>query len=177
MEGETNYLKISNDGLKKELMEHMQHTYKTKDESHKQEETVAYMFARTKNLSALISNFYAHFYGSTDPAPSKQENVLSFETIQTKLERIFKDYETLAKKPKRFDFSTDVGGMESAKSGFNSLNNTKDKRSVSNNIAPKAESIFRSKSPAPTYNGNIGYLEQNNGLYGNRVWNEQHRLK
>jgi len=149
----------------------MQTNSRVKAEAYKQEETVAYMFTRTKALSSLISGFYTHCYGMKEPEGNKAEYVLSFEAIQGKLERVFKDYEALAKKPKRFEFA-EVSDVESVRSGFNSLTNGKDKRSVSNNIAPKADSVFRSKSPAPTYKAHV-----ENGFFGGKVWNEQNRMR
>lgn len=168
-DSETSFLKSANESLKRELAESMQGTSKARSDAIKQEETVAYLFTRAKTLNGLITSFYNHTYGSKEVEHSKSEYVLSFEAMQQKLERLFKDHENLIKAPKRFDF-VEISDVESVRSGFNSLNNgSKDKRSVSNNATPKVDSVFRSKSPAPNYKGN--------GVLGHKLWNEGHRLK
>ena len=177
MENENAFLKKNNESLKKDLFELNIQTSKAKTEANKQEETVAYLFTRTKVLSTLISSFYTHSYGVQEPEHKKQEYVLSYENMHSKLQRIFKDYEILAKKTKRFDFGTETTDSEGNRLSFNSNHNTRDRRSTSTNIAPKTESVFRSKSPAPGYTGGYHYGENNNLGVSNRIWNESHRLK
>lgn len=174
VEAENTCLKKSNETLQKDLHDLNIQTSKIKTEAVKSEETVAYMFTRTKSLSTLISGFYAHCYGGAEPEQSKTEYVLSFESLHNKLERIFKDYETLAKKSKRFDFSTDTTESDAHRFSLNSQSNTKNRRTTSTNVMAKTNNTFRSKSPAPGF----GRLHNRDAYMGgsNRLWNEQNQL-
>lgn len=177
LENENAYFKKAHEAMKNDIIELSQQTTKVKAESVKQEETVAYMFTRTKTLSALINSFHSHCYGVKEPEQNKAEYVLSFESLHGKLERLFKDYEVLAKKTRRFDFSAIPMDTDVSKPNGNSMDATRDKRSVSNNITPKNDTAFRSKSPAPGYGGSNPYPDKPNGFQSNRVWNEQQRLR
>lgn len=54
----------------------------------KEEETVGFMFKRTKELSALISEFHMTYIKPID-LNQTQENILSFNSASAKLKDIF----------------------------------------------------------------------------------------
>ena len=63
----------------------------------KEEETVGFMFKRTKELSALISDFHMTHIKKID-LNITQENILSFNSASQKLNEIFEEYKNLLKR-------------------------------------------------------------------------------
>lgn len=60
----------------------------------KEEETVSFMFKRTKELSALISEFHMIYIKKLD-LNQTQENILSFNSASQKLKEIFDEFKIL----------------------------------------------------------------------------------
>ena len=173
LESENAYFNKAHEAMNNNNIELSQQINKAKMETAKQEDTVAHMFTRTKTLSALINGFYSHCYGEKESEQNKGPYVISYENLHKKIERLFKDYETLAKKTRRFDFSAIPIEPDALRHSGNLTDTAKDKRSVSNNIAPKNDVLFRNKSPAPGYGGSNPYPDKQNGTQSNRGWNFQ----
>jgi len=84
-------LKSKIEPLRKELETLTQENRRYRHELSKQEETVSYLFKRTKNLSSTISDFYQTYVAELD-LNMTQDHVLSYDNTLLKLESIFRDF-------------------------------------------------------------------------------------
>lgn len=80
--------KISPSGLNQEIE-------RLNSEAAKQQETLGYMYKRTKTLSSIISQFYERHTPDQSHLDITQEYVLSFENPIKKLEKIFQHFEEM----------------------------------------------------------------------------------
>ena len=78
---------------------------RAKADAAKHEETVNYLFKRTKQLSTLVLDFYHKVVTEQTSVPPQEQNI-NYENTLTKLETIFREYEKykLSATGKRFDF-------------------------------------------------------------------------
>lgn len=131
---ENSCIKNYAEGLKIDLENITQNLSKISCDSSKQNETLTYVFNRSRGLSIIITDFYHHCYGSRPIDSVHNEHSLSFENVELKLKRVFKDYEILAKKTCRYNFNDQYNALDTQRLKFDSINSVKDKRSISSNI-------------------------------------------
>lgn len=115
------------------------------------DETVNFLFKRTREIAELVSSFYARVYGrdSTDTKPGT--NVLSYETIQLKLEKIFRDYEWLVQKNKKNKSSLDTRDTDTDRLSTTPVSHRNRRPLSINLVPPHATQVNRSKSPVHIY--------------------------
>ncbi len=88
---ENSNLKSKLDPTRKELETLVSENRRYRHEIGKQEETISYLFKRTKNLSSTISDFYQTYVSELD-LNTTQDHVLSYDNTLQKLEYIFRDF-------------------------------------------------------------------------------------
>ena len=88
---ENTALKSKFDPMRKELDALTAENRRFRHELAKQEETVSYLFKRTKNLSSTISDFYQTYVAELD-LNMTQDHVLSYDNTLIKLESIFREF-------------------------------------------------------------------------------------
>ena len=113
---------------------------KARQEAAKHEETVNYLFKRTKQLSSLVSEFH-HRVVIEQPGSLPPEQNINYENTLSKLEAIFRDFEKFkfAATGKRFEFfgEGERKRVESERRDTNGLNF----------LTPPASSKLRAFSP------------------------------
>lgn len=111
-------------------------------EHNKLQETVGYLFKRTKSLSSVISQFYEKHCTDVNYLNVTQEYVLSYENTLKKLEDIFSKFEYMKENTRKITNHKHLGSP-----GHKSL--TPDDRS---NNREDVKLRYRSKSPTPYNN-------------------------
>jgi serine/threonine protein kinase len=91
LQSENSSLKFKFDELKKEHETGCKDLKSVRHEHGKLEETVAYLFKRTKNLSTTISDFYQRYVAEQDLNVT-QDYVLSYDNTLLKLDAILNDF-------------------------------------------------------------------------------------
>ena len=98
-----------------------------KFELNKQEETVAYLFKKTKNLSTLISDFYASNISSKN-LNITQDYILSYESTLTKIKFIFEEFAKL--KDFKKNKENEKFGEKGKKNDFNVFKDDGEKQEI-----------------------------------------------
>lgn len=150
IENESFYFKKANETFKKELIDLSTKNVKDRSSVNEQDETLAYLFNRTKKVASLISEFYYRVYGIKDSDCLTGNNTLSCEVMQERLEKILRDYEDVLKGNKGLGHSVDTRDTDTIKFSISS-NSQRERRPLSINISPHPERIYRSKSPFSVY--------------------------
>ena len=114
---------------------------KTKLDLAKQDETVNYLFKRTRQLSSFVSEFY-HKVVTEQTNVLPQEQNINYENTLTKLEAIFREYEKykFAATGKQFNFCADSSDRRRTETERRDTTST-------NMLTPPSTSKLRAFSP------------------------------
>jgi serine/threonine protein kinase len=91
LKSENSSLKSKSESNKKDFENSTAENRRIRHELGKQEETVAYLFKRTKNISTSISEFFQNYVAQQDLNVT-QDYILSYDNTVQKLDAIFKDF-------------------------------------------------------------------------------------
>lgn len=144
MTTEMQFLKNSNEGLKREITDVTRQQQKDKSNMGKNEETTNYVVKRTKNISKKVDDFYSSLYGQTHVNYYSSDNSLNFDKLGSQLDRIFNDLKANRPKTQKHTFP-----LSTADTDVNRLSLSSDKKSSTNRLSPtpKYTQKYRSKSP------------------------------
>lgn len=144
MTTEMQFLKNSNEGLKREITDVTRQQQKDKSNMGKNEETTNYVVKRTKNIAKKVDDFYSSLYGQTQGNYYSSDNSLNFDKLGSQLDRIFNDLKANRPKTQKNTFP-----LSTADTDANRLSLSSDKKSSTNRLSPtpKYTQKYRSKSP------------------------------